>query len=162
MLISADHSEGLNTVTRYHGDSLDEPVIKIPLLVRAPGWPVGRSTQAANTVDLVPTILALVKSPLPDHLDGIDLATTLDHPLARVLFSDTWRYDPTGHAIGDFSAAYDGTRKFVLDRRTGGPYAASQSVPRITEHLIGMAPIDALSSAVFGYLEESGELQLSN
>jgi arylsulfatase A-like enzyme len=162
VFISADHSEGLNSVTRYHGDSLDEPVIKIPLIARVPGWPVGRSTQVASSIDLVPTILALVKAPLPNHLDGIDLATRLDHPEPRVLFSDTWRYDPYGHAIGDFSAAFDGTRKFVLDRRTGGLYSASQSDPRITEHLIGMAPIDALSSAVFGYLEESGELRISN
>lgn len=162
VLISADHSEGLNAVTRYHGDSLDEPVIRVPLLARVPGWPTGRNTQVASSVDLVPTILSLVGSPLPPHLDGMDLGKTLNNPQPRVLFSDTWRYDPYGRVLGDFSAAYDGSRKFVLDRRTGGLYSASQTDTRVTERLIGMAPIDSLSSAVYAYLEESGELDLTN
>ncbi|MET0385745.1 MAG: sulfatase-like hydrolase/transferase [Polyangiales bacterium] len=163
VLISADHSEGLNAVTRYHGDSLDEPVIRIPLIVRVPGWPAKRVSQVASSIDLVPTILGLLKSPIPRYLDGIDLATTLDqHVKPRVLFSDTWRYDPASRVIGDYSAAYDGTLKYVLDRRSGGLYAASQTEPRVTEHLIGMAPTDGLSSAVYAYVEESGILQLAN
>jgi arylsulfatase A-like enzyme len=162
VFVTADHSEGLSRYTRYHGDSLDEPIIRIPLLAKVPGWPAGRVDQAVSSIDLVPTILALLKTPLPKYLDGIDLATVLGKPPERrVLFSDTWRYDPGSHVVGDFSAAYDGARKFVLDRHAGLLYAASQSDPRLTERLVGMAPVDSLSGSVFAYSAELGTLQLS-
>jgi hypothetical protein len=164
VFVSADHSEGLSPVSRYHGDSLDEPVIRIPLLARVPGWPAKRIEQVVSSIDIVPTLLALVHSPLPHHLDGMDLAQTLDRaPVPRVLFSDTWRYDPFEHAVGDLSAAYDGTRKFVLDRRSGDLFVATQLDPRTTERLIGRTPTDGLAAAVYAYLEESGgALQLSD
>lgn len=162
VIVTADHSEGLNAFTRYHGDSLDEPVIRIPMFARVPGWPTGHVSQVVSAVDLVPTILGLAHSPIPRYLDGIDLATVVGQPpQSRVLFSDTWRYDPASKLIGDYSAAYDGTRKFVLDRVKGQLYVASQSDPKLTERLVGMAPTDGLSGSVYAYSAELGTLQLS-
>ena len=43
-----------------------------PLLIAGPGVPKG-TIRAARTVDLVPTILTLLKRPLPPHLDGQSL-----------------------------------------------------------------------------------------
>jgi hypothetical protein len=163
VFVSADHSEGLSNVTRYHGDSLDETIIWIPLLAKVPGWPAGRVQQVVSSIDLVPTMLALVKSPIPAYLDGIDLAPTLSAaPQRRVLFSDTWRYSPDEKIVGDYSAAYDGTRKFILDRRSGAVYFASQSDKHAPARLVGTEPTDALSGTVYGYTEESGALRLSD
>jgi arylsulfatase A-like enzyme len=161
VFIAADHGEGLNNITRYHGDTLDEAVIRIPLLARVPGWPAGRYPQLASGLDLVPTILSLVGSPVPAYLDGIDLGTTLSEPRPRVLFSDTWRYDPGSQVVGDFAAAFDGSRRFILDRRTGNLYYASQTdLSALFGRLIGTTPSDALSAMLLGYIEESGEMRL--
>ncbi|HEY2733893.1 MAG TPA: sulfatase-like hydrolase/transferase, partial [Polyangiales bacterium] len=72
VFVSADHGEGLNAFTRTHGLTLDEQVIRIPLLARVPGWPVERVKQLVSSLDLVPTILALTHTPAPTFLDGID------------------------------------------------------------------------------------------
>jgi arylsulfatase A-like enzyme len=161
VFIAADHGEGLNLITRYHGDTLDEAVIRIPLLARVPGWAPGRYAQLASGLDLVPTILSLVGSPVPAYLDGIDLGSTLREPRPRVLFSDTWRYNPDSQAVGDFAAAFDGTRKFILDRRTGNLYYASQNdLSALFGRLIGTTPSDALSAMLIGYIEESGAMRL--
>jgi len=165
VFLTADHSEGLSPYSRYHGDSLDEPIIRIPMFARVPGWPAGRVSEIVSSVDLVPTILGVLKVSPPGYLDGVDLApAVLAQPNElghRVLFSDTWRYAPDAQALGDFSAAYDGTLKYVLNRLTGRLYAASQANPRLVEHFVGMRARDGLSASVYAYSAELGDLHWS-
>jgi arylsulfatase A-like enzyme len=169
IFVAADHGEGVNSVSRYHGDTLDEPVIRIPLMARVPGWPIGRVPQAVSSIDILPSVLGLLGSPLPEYLDGVDLAPFAAHApdlKPRVLFSDTWRYTFDSKRQIDASAVYDGARKYVLDRLTGSLYYESQAgVPKIgyvrsPARLVGTAPFDALSGAVFAYLEEAGSLSI--
>lgn len=169
IFVAADHGEGVNAISRYHGDTLDEPVIRIPLLARVPGWPAGRVPQAVSSIDILPSVLALLQSPLPDYLDGTDLAPYARRAKdlkQRVLFSDTWRYSFDSKRQIDASAVYDGARKYLLDRLTGSLYYESQTgVPksgyvRSPARLIGTAPFDTLSGAVFAYLEEAGNLSI--
>jgi len=169
VFVTADHGEGINPISRYHGDSLDEPVIRVPLIARVPGWPAGRIRRAVSCVDLVPTVLGLLQSPKPDYLDGIDLGPLAlrqkDTP-GRQLFSDAWRYSPYERLELDLSAVFDGTRKFILDRRAGSLYYESQTEPtqlgfiHSPAKLVGYEPVDALSGAVFGYAEETGVLEV--
>jgi arylsulfatase A-like enzyme len=169
IFVAADHGEGVNSVSRYHGDTLDEPVIRIPLLARVPGWPAGRVSQAVSSIDILPSVLGLLDSPLPDYLDGVDLAPFALHARdtkQRVLFSDTWRYSFDSKRQIDASAVFDGARKYILDRLTGSLYYESQvGVPKLgyvrsPSRLVGTAPFDALSGAVFAYLEEAGNLSI--
>jgi arylsulfatase A-like enzyme len=164
VLIAADHGEGLSTVTRSHGLTLDESVIRIPLIAHVPGWPLGHQQGLAGSVDLAPTILALTNTPAPTDLDGVDLATRLGNAPARVMFSDTWRITPREHIEIDFAAAYDGTRKFILDHAWNRLYAVGQGPgsERLPPRLVGSAPLDALSGSVFAYLEETGPLRLQD
>jgi arylsulfatase A-like enzyme len=163
VFVSADHGEGFNSVTRYHGDTLDDPVIRIPLLARVPGWPARRIEQPVSSIDLIPTILALIHAPIPHYLDGIDLATTLDDDHStRMLFSDTWRYDPAGNVLRDVSAAYDADYKFILDRRSGILYRAYQVESRWDEHLLAVGLTGDVPKVVYGHLEAFGPLRLGN
>ena len=164
VFVSADHGEGFNSVTRYHGDTLDDPVIRIPLLARVPGWPARRIAQPVSSIDLIPTILGLIHAPIPPYLDGIDLATTLDgdDPGNRMLFSDTWRYDPAGNVLRDVSAAYDADYKFILDRRSGILYRAYQVESRWDEHLLAVGLTGDVPKVVYGHLEAFGPVRLSN
>ena len=59
---------------------------------------------------------------------------------------------------------FDGTRKFILDRKAGALYYESQVEPaqlgfiQSPAKLVGSAPFDSLSGAVFAYFEETGIL----
>ena len=102
----------------------------------------------------------------PKYLDGIDLG-----PLARgepsqrrILFTDTWRYNGFGKLEVDESAAFDGARKFIYDRMTGGIYyenQAARSQVQTAATLVGFKPFDQLSGAVVSYVEETGPLQVA-
>jgi hypothetical protein len=106
---------------------------------------------------------------VPDYLDGTDLAPFAHKEEGiepRVLFSDTWRYTFDSKRQIDASAVYDGTRKYILDRLSGGLSYESQAGPpkigsvRWPARLVGTAPFDALSGAVYAYLEEAGNLSI--
>ena len=159
MIIAADHGESLIAGIRQHGLTLEEAVIKIPLIVRAPGWPAKHVKSPVSTLDLVPTILGLTGTPAPKYLDGIDIRSIVDAPpdKPRILFSDTWRYDARERMEINYSAAFDGTNKVVIDRMTGGIYEFDQ---RNEVHPLETRSTDPafrlLTRALFGYLEETG------
>jgi arylsulfatase A-like enzyme len=152
----------LTPVTRTHGLDLYDRVVRIPLLARVPGWPSVHVSGLASLIDVMPTILALTLTPAPARLDGIDLAPVAHAvtPAARMLFSDTWRFQPNERLELDLAAAFDGRRKYVLDRTAGALYVGAQQPAETELHLVGNAPVDALSAAVFDYVEESGNLPL--
>ena len=77
----------------------------------------------------MPTILKLVNEDAPKYLDGIDLGPMVhgEPTQRRILFSDTWRYNGFAKLEVDQSAAFDGARKFVYDRLTGGIYYENQA-----------------------------------
>jgi N-acetylglucosamine-6-sulfatase len=65
-----------------------EESIGIPLIVRGPGVPVGRTDAFAMTIDLAPTLLELAGVRLPDTIDGRSLV-----PLLRGRPPASWRSD---------------------------------------------------------------------
>jgi len=77
VLLTSDHGESLGEHDYYfdHGEDLFEPSMAIPLVVRVPGAPAGvRSRVLAGTLDLVPTLLDLLKVSYPPDLAGTSLA----------------------------------------------------------------------------------------
>jgi len=164
VFLTADHGEVLTHGVRQHGQSLEEGTIRVPLIAQVPGWPAARVTHLSGTIDLVPTILALTGTPRPSYLDGIDLAALLRAGPAqpRVLLSDTWRFDGDGRIALDLVAAYDGTRKAVLDRLSGVLYGFEQDRDRPLPRGSG-AGSEALTRAIHAYLEDTGgTLRLSD
>jgi arylsulfatase A-like enzyme/Flp pilus assembly protein TadD len=72
----ADHGEGLGDHGELaHGFLLYEPMIHVPLAIRAP-WAIPAGTKRkdlASVVDVAPTIAALAKVSFPDDVDGRNL-----------------------------------------------------------------------------------------
>jgi arylsulfatase A-like enzyme len=143
---------------RQHGLTLDEAVIQVPLIVRAPGWPAKHIPTLASSLDIVPTILGFTETPKPAYLDGIDLRDVAHGAQIkpRVLFSDTWRYDALERLEINYSAAFDGTNKVVLDRINGALFEFDQRTELRPPDANENPAYRALTRTLYGYLEETG------
>jgi len=87
VVLTADHGESLGEHDYFfeHGAYLYEPVVRVPLIVVAPGrLPAGRKVETlGRTIDIVPTVLDLAGITIPKGLDGISLV-----PYARGTTTD--------------------------------------------------------------------------
>ena len=76
IIITGDHGEmlgehGENT----HGYFVYQSALRVPLIIKVPGVDWGRRiSDAAALIDIVPTILSLLKIPIPPQVSGRDLA----------------------------------------------------------------------------------------
>jgi len=76
VVLTSDHGESLGEHDYYfdHGEDLFEPSMAVPLILAMPGAPGGiRSRALASTLDLVPTLLDLLKVSYPPDLAGVSL-----------------------------------------------------------------------------------------
>ena len=73
--VLSDHGESLGEHGEYsHGVFLYDATLRIAFLLSGPGVPAGlRVTPQARTIDLLPTILALMGSPAPAGIEGVSL-----------------------------------------------------------------------------------------
>jgi arylsulfatase A-like enzyme len=96
VVVTADHGEALGEHGVIgHGWYLIEPVLHVPLVIRAPGRvPDGvRIPAPASLADVTPTILDLAGVPIPPVLQGRSLVPLLDAPdderfLARPVYTE--------------------------------------------------------------------------
>ena len=79
VIITADHGESFEKGWAEHaGPMLHQALVHIPLIVQLPGQRDGQRIAAnAEQVDLAPTILDLVGSPIPESLQGQSLVPAL-------------------------------------------------------------------------------------
>ncbi|HEX2570992.1 MAG TPA: sulfatase-like hydrolase/transferase, partial [Polyangia bacterium] len=78
LALTADHGEEFKEHGGwYHGSSLYEEQVRVPLLIVAPGVRPRVVAGAVELVDLAPTLLGLVGQPAPAALRGDDLAAVL-------------------------------------------------------------------------------------
>lgn len=90
VIITADHGEAFGEHNNFLHLDIYEENLHVPLLVKFPGGKHAgtRSDIPVNLMDLVPTVLEVLKQPQPDGLDGVSLAAVLEkrteHP--RVQF----------------------------------------------------------------------------
>ena len=91
IIIAADHGESFEHNWFTHGGPyLYNGLVQVPLLVHLPGQKQGsRISQAAEQVDLLPTILDLVGGQIPNWTEGTSLVPALNGKSlpARLLFS---------------------------------------------------------------------------
>jgi choline-sulfatase len=75
LLISADHGESFTPDYGGHaGPRLHEPLIRIPLILAAPGLPSGRRIDApVSQIDLAPTLIDLAGGTPPADMEGRSL-----------------------------------------------------------------------------------------
>jgi arylsulfatase A-like enzyme len=80
IVLTADHGEEFYEHGGWwHGLTLYDEQIHVPLLIK---WPKGRAALApgssgeiARLIDVAPTMLARAGAPIPDSMQGVDLAT---------------------------------------------------------------------------------------
>jgi arylsulfatase A-like enzyme len=118
IVITADHGELLGEHGLVgHGNALYEELIRIPLIVKAPGAdpPSGRSDSPAQSVDVFATILDALGLDAPSGIQGQPLGR-VDRPLvselSRLEFMEG-RMQPGAVWRGDQRVLYDGRFKLI-------------------------------------------------
>ncbi len=84
IIVTADHGELMGEEGLWgHGDSLSEPEIKIPLLVKEPGPARPRRTDDAfvQQIDVLPTLLQRLGIAPPPNIQGSSIGSTSAHPI---------------------------------------------------------------------------------
>ncbi len=113
IVLAADHGEEFGEHGgRYHGTSLYEEQVRVPLCVAQLGSvaPARRVQAPASLVDVMPTLLAALGVGL--DLDGDGLVLSLD--------DDAGARGGAFVTLGAARAVIDGDWKLVVSRRTGG------------------------------------------
>ncbi len=74
VIVTADHGEEFGEHGgRYHGTTVFEEQVRVPLVVSGEGIPHGRAEAPVETVDLLPTVLSALGIPRPARVRGRDL-----------------------------------------------------------------------------------------
>ena len=76
IVVLADHGESFSEHGEYaHGVFLYDTTLRVPFLIAGAGVPAGLSVkQQARTIDLLPTLLELIGSEVPQNVQGVSLA----------------------------------------------------------------------------------------
>lgn len=78
IVVTADHGESLGEHGIYYAHvGVYEEVLRIPLLLRVPGLPPRRSAVPVWTLDVAPTVAALLGVELRHTMDGLSLVSAL-------------------------------------------------------------------------------------
>ena len=162
IIVTADHGEhfGEHGIVE-HGNTLYEELVRVPLVIHAPGCRPGRCKQLVSLVDLVPTILDFLQLPAR-QLSGCSLLPALagGSPPARTLFStldtvssvifvpdgrDPSKIETRDKTIHNMKVVRSGTRKLIYNAkdRTYAMYDLAAD-PREQRNLItdGKPPAD--------------------
>jgi choline-sulfatase len=130
IVFTSDHGEafGEHGMVR-HGFELWEELVRVPLLVYVPGQTPRRYSVRRSAIDIVPTVLELLKLPVPsgaadDFVRGTSLVSEVvgaptSAPSARPIFVDM----PAGPYNGDRQAFIRGDLKLITsDSKPVGLY----------------------------------------
>ncbi len=114
IVLTADHGEEFGEHGgRYHGTSVYEEQVRVPLIVVAPGSVApGRVSQPVQTIDVLPTVLGALAVPRPARMRGRDLAPLLAGPAP----------DDEGLALAETeeqSLLAQGHHRLVCERKIG-------------------------------------------
>lgn len=114
VLVTADHGEEFGDHGgHYHGTSVFEEQVRVPLVISAPGrLAPGRIREVVQTIDLMPTVLGGLEIPRPPRLRGRDLGPLLVGS----------RAEGEGIALAetdDFALLAEGAWRLVCARRVG-------------------------------------------
>ncbi|NNE92891.1 MAG: sulfatase, partial [Verrucomicrobiales bacterium] len=87
IVFTSDHGYHLGEHTMWQKGNLHEEVVRVPLIVSAPGLEGGqRSKTIVELVDIYPTLCDLAGVPIPAEAEGKSLVSVLKNPKATVKF----------------------------------------------------------------------------
>jgi arylsulfatase A-like enzyme/HEAT repeat protein len=113
VIVTADHGEEFGEHGgRYHGTTVYEEQVRVPIIVSGPGVRAGARVDAAvETIDLFPTVLSALGMPRPARLRGRDLGPLLKSPATAgdggFAFAET----------DDYALLASGDDRLVCERR---------------------------------------------
>ena len=122
IVVLSDHGEGLGDHGETaHGLFIYDEVVHVPLIVKqaAGGGAGSRVADVVQQVDLVPTILDLVKAPIPGNLRGRSLKPLLDSagPLpARPVYAEAM-YGRVHFGWSELTSLFDGRYRYIKASR---------------------------------------------
>ncbi len=159
VVLTADHGEAFDEhKARYHGSSLYDEQIRVPLIVAVPGVTPHVVPGPVEMVDIAPTILGLLDIPVPVRMRGTDLGPWLRHPPAPA--------DRLGYAFAEF----EDTRmvasrqdKLISETRKGFlEYYDLASDPGERHSLVEQRPdrVNVLSAALESWFSEQTRFAL--
>ncbi len=100
IVVTSDHGESMNDhgMGYKHGFEIWEPLVRVPLLIRAPNLEAHRVPVKRSAVDIVPTLLDLmsIEQPPPGELSGVSMADDLAKPLDAYAERDVYLDMPEG------------------------------------------------------------------
>jgi arylsulfatase len=117
VVFTADHGESLGEDDHWfgHGEYLSDAVIRVPLLIAAPGLTPSRRRDVASHVDVHATLLGLAGLDLDPGTRGRDLlASGAEQRASRPLIASLGGSSVRRYAI------VDGDRMLVISQRGGG------------------------------------------
>src|SRR5262245_18630752 len=79
LVVLSDHGEGLDPAQKriHHGGRLHADLIAVPLLISGPSVEPGQRRGEVSLVDVMPTLLDVLRQPVPAGLDGRSFAASL-------------------------------------------------------------------------------------
>jgi arylsulfatase A-like enzyme len=115
VIVAADHGEEFEEHGgRYHGSSLYEEQLRIPLIISIPGVAPQVIDGQAQLIDVTPTVLTLLDIPVPARMRGTDLGPWLAAPPAPAS-----RLPPAFAELEDRRMVSVGGEKLICDMRQG-------------------------------------------
>jgi hypothetical protein len=114
VVLFGDHGEGFGEHRHYfHGQSVYEEMIHVPLIVHVPGLPPRVIDEPVALMDVGPTLLELVGAPSSPKLGGRSLAAAIrgealpPKPVpAELLPAPSWNHHARAVIDGDWKAIY--------------------------------------------------------
>jgi arylsulfatase A-like enzyme len=115
VIVAADHGEEFDEHGgRYHGSTLYEEQLHVPLVVSVPGLRPGVVGDQVQLIDVTPTVLTLLDIPVPARMRGTDLGPWLATPPAPDA-----RLPPAFAEVEDRRAVIYRDEKLLCDLRWG-------------------------------------------
>jgi arylsulfatase A-like enzyme len=132
VIVAADHGEEFDEHGgRYHGSTLYEEQLRIPLVISIPGDPPGVVGGQVELIDVTPTVLNLLDIPVPARMRGTDLGPWLTTPPAPAS-----RLPPAFAEVEDRRMVEWRDEKLICDLRWGFcSYYDLAADPRETRNL---------------------------
>jgi arylsulfatase A-like enzyme len=115
VVLAADHGEEFDEHGgRYHGSTLFEEQIHVPLLISVPGVAPRDIDGPVELIDIAPTVLNLLDIPVPARMRGTDLGPWLATPPAS-----PDRLPPAFAEVEDKRMVVNGKEKLICDLNWG-------------------------------------------